>query len=102
MSLKEEYSDLSLATVYRNLSLFKKEGSVVTVAVVNGQERFDGHVAPHGHFICSQCGAIVDVDLPLDQAAFISYVTDKQQCRVDKVECTAYGICSACLVELEC
>jgi len=97
MSLKEEYPDLSLGTVYRNLSLFKKEGSVIAVAVVDGQERYDGCTSPHGHFVCYKCSAVTDVDLPLDQTAFISYLRNTQQCHVDKVDCTAYGVCVGCL-----
>ena len=97
MSLREEYPDLSLGTVYRNLALFKKEGSVVTVAVVDGQERYDGCTSPHGHFICYQCNAVTDVDLPLDQATLVSHIKDSHKCQIDKVDCTAYGLCAECL-----
>jgi Fur family peroxide stress response transcriptional regulator len=101
ISLKKEYPDLSLGTVYRNLSLFKKEGSVTTVAVVNGQERFDGHTAPHGHFTCNQCNAVIDVDLQMDQTKLISHIKDNPQFHVEKVDWMAYGICAACLNKQE-
>jgi Fur family peroxide stress response transcriptional regulator len=42
-NLKAEYPDLSLGTVYRNLSRFKEDGSIISVGVVDGQERYDGN-----------------------------------------------------------
>ncbi len=59
--LKEENSDISLATVYRNLALFKQQGLVQSLGTVNGAERFDGETCPHVHFICTQCGCVQDL-----------------------------------------
>jgi Fur family peroxide stress response transcriptional regulator len=59
--LQKEHPDISLATVYRNLALFRKQGLVQCVATVNGIERFDANTAPHVHFICSQCDAVLDL-----------------------------------------
>lgn len=63
--LKPEYPDLSLGTVYRNLAIFKEEGSIRSVGVFNGLERYDGIVTPHSHFICTGCGAVQDLDVEL-------------------------------------
>ena len=72
--LKPQIPDLSIGTVYRNLSLFKQQGLAVSLGTVNGVERFDGIPEPHVHFICSQCGRITDlpeVEIPaaLEQGA---------------------------------
>ena len=50
--LKPRYPELSLGTVYRNLSVLAEEGLVVTVARVDGQERYDARTEPHAHFVC--------------------------------------------------
>ncbi|MFI3313783.1 MAG: transcriptional repressor [Eubacteriales bacterium] len=60
--LKPQIPNLSLGTVYRNLSLFRQEGTIVCLGTVNGLERFDGCTHPHVHFICQCCGAVHDVD----------------------------------------
>ena len=60
-SLEKEHSDISLASVYRNLKLFKEEGLIVSLGSVNGVERLDGRVDPHVHFACTCCGAVMDV-----------------------------------------
>jgi len=96
-ALRNEYPNLSLGTVYRNLVLFKEEGSIISVATVDGQERFDGYIEHHGHFICRKCGTVTDVYLPADQPEFAAHVKRAQSCRVDKVDCIAYGTCAVCL-----
>ena len=60
--LKPVIPDLSLGTVYRNLNLFKEQGLVISVATVKGVERFDGNTKPHIHFICDDCGAVIDLE----------------------------------------
>lgn len=93
-SLKVDIPDLSLGTVYRNIALFKEEGSVVTVGTVDGQERLDGFTDPHVHFICTKCGAVLDVYAPMpDAAALITQIGG----RIDGYQLSFYGLCSACL-----
>lgn len=59
--LQPEHPDISLATVYRNLSLFKNQGVIQSLGTVDGIERFDGNTQPHVHFICNGCHAIIDL-----------------------------------------
>ncbi len=82
--LKPSFPDLSLGTVYRNISMFKEENVIQSIGVVNGLERFDYNTEPHTHFICSKCGDVVDlhhVALPqsvLDEAAVGGSITSYQ------------------------
>ena len=65
--LKPHIPDLSLATVYRNLARFRSEGAVQVIGCVDGEDRYDGNTAPHGHFICRTCGAVIDLPpIPVD------------------------------------
>jgi len=60
--LKPEIPDLSLGTVYRNIAMFKEEGTIQSIGVVNGLERYDYNTEPHTHFICTACGSVLDLD----------------------------------------
>ena len=60
--LKPEIPDLSLGTVYRNLSLFKEQGLINSLGTVKGVERFDGDTHSHVHFICTECGCVQDIE----------------------------------------
>ena len=59
--LKPQIPDLSLGTVYRNIAMFKNEGIIQSVGVVNGLEHFDVDIEPHTHFICSRCANVFDL-----------------------------------------
>ena len=96
-SLQKEHSDISLASVYRNLKLFKDEGLIVSLGTMNGVERLDGRVEPHVHFMCTCCGAVMDVpqvEIPEDVsfAAALSL-----GCRVEGTRLVLTGICKNCL-----
>ena len=94
--LKPEIPDLSLGTVYRNLTYFKEQGQIISVGTVQGVERFDGNTHPHVHFICTGCGAVLDlpeVAVPQDltEAAAFSAGGQVQSCSL-----TFTGLCSDC------
>ena len=59
--LKPQIPDLAMGTVYRNLTLFKQQSLISSVATVSGVERFDANTAPHVHFICTDCDAVIDL-----------------------------------------
>ncbi|MBQ7857468.1 MAG: transcriptional repressor, partial [Oscillospiraceae bacterium] len=59
--MRQEYPDISLGTVYRNLTLFKKQGMIQSLGTVGGVERFDGNTDPHVHFICTGCDSVIDL-----------------------------------------
>ena len=94
--LKEDFPDLSLATVYRNIGLFKEEGEIVSVGTVAGQERFDGNTAPHAHFVCQRCRAVIDFDGPEAQPEVLTLL-EGMGFLANRVDLTAYGACNNCL-----
>lgn len=62
-NLREEYPKISLATVYRNLSLLTDIGEIRTISTGVGPDRFDGNILPHYHFICRHCGQVIDLNV---------------------------------------
>ena len=97
--LKPQIPDLSLGTVYRNLSIFRKEGIVESVGTVDGLERFDGRVDPHGHLVCTGCGAVIDVDKPERPAEFIRQAEQFSDCKITGHRLSYYGLCPACTAQ---
>lgn len=62
--LKDAFPTMSLATVYRNVMLFKSLGEVLELGFPDGGNRYDGNRPyPHPHVVCVQCKAIIDPDL---------------------------------------
>ena len=94
--LHKEHPDISLATVYRNLALFKRQGLIQSLGTVNGVERFDANTAPHVHFICNGCDAVMDlpqVQVPRTLGATAEECTG---CQVSGCQLTFTGLCQSC------
>jgi transcriptional regulator (furR family) len=60
--VKETLPLIKLESVYRILTDFKKEG-LLNKLTQKSVMRYDGNTEPHGHFVCSECGKIVDIPL---------------------------------------
>lgn len=60
--VRTEHPNISLGTVYRNLTFLVDNGMAIKVPCEDGSVHFDGNVMPHPHFQCRQCGAIIDLD----------------------------------------
>ena len=63
---REHDSNISLGTVYRNLKLLADEGVIITLETEDKKIHYDGDLSSHSHFICSECGAIIDVFKPTE------------------------------------
>lgn len=89
--VRPEYPELSLGTVYRNLTAFRQEGIIISVANVAGQEHFDGDTSPHAHLVCEHCGRVLDMPMPV-QTGILAPQGSLIRCS----EVLFRGLCPAC------
>ena len=94
--LQESHPDISQATVYRNLALFKKQGKIISVGNVNGTERFDANTEPHVHFICNNCDAVLDLHQISVPTELSSDAEQSTGCQVQSCQLTFTGLCGNC------
>ena len=94
--LKPEIPDLSLGTVYRNLALFKEQGQIISLGTVKGVERFDGDTSPHVHFICNECGCVLDLEGIAVPDELRSAVSHNSGASVTGCSLTFTGVCMNC------
>ncbi len=59
--LKPEFPDISLGTVYRNLSVLAEQGLILALPTGDGTDRFDADTGEHYHVLCERCGRVDDV-----------------------------------------
>ena len=95
--LKQQIPDISMGTVYRNLSLFKQQGFASSVATVKGVERFDGNTDPHVHFICTDCDAVIDLMEMQVPEALKKVAEDCCGGQIGECSLSFTGLCSECL-----
>ena len=85
---------ISLGTVYRNLALLTKTGSVMRIDTIHESVHYDAYTDPHYHFICSECKRVYDLDMePLELDAAVEENFD---CTVTGHSLIFYGVCGSC------
>jgi Fur family peroxide stress response transcriptional regulator len=97
--LKDHFPTMSLATVYRNVMLFKSFGEVLELGFPDGSNRYDGNNPnPHPHVICIKCKKIVDPDLDsLDEMK--KEVALETNFKILTHRLDFFGICSNCMAK---
>lgn len=96
-SVIEQIPNISLGTVYRNLTFLSDKNEIVRISTGLGPDHFDAITTPHCHFICKKCGAVYDIDAPLMDENFIGHI-DKNFMfgDVKSYSMKFYGICKNC------
>lgn len=65
--VRKRIPSISLDTVYRTLRTLVKHKLVRLLQVTPERMRFDANTEPHYHFVCSETGKVIDLDLdPID------------------------------------
>lgn len=95
-TLKPDYPDLSLGTVYRNLKSMVACGDVVCVANVAGKDRFDAHTQPHAHLVCRDCGAVLDLPMSDALASECARIAQDSGVAIDPHSLRFFGLCPDC------
>ncbi len=93
--LREDFPNISLGTVYRNLSLLAELGEIHRISTGSGAEHFDGNLEPHQHFICSRCHTIYDIRV--DQVDTLMDAAQKASPgSIESCHLNFYGLCDQC------
>lgn len=95
--LKDGSSSLSLSTVYNNLSALREKGLVKEVAVAGSKQFFELDRHEHAHFICKECGMIVD--LPISKSGLKNLIDLPKGAAVDDINLVFSGVCLECRAE---
>lgn len=98
-SIREEYPEISLATVYRNLAALCDSGDIIALGA-KGKERYDGNVNYHNHFSCTQCGAVEDIMSHVEITG-LDQVEDEIDGKITSASIVFRGICGKCLDKIK-
>lgn len=94
-AIRKDFPKISLGTVYRNLTLLTELGTIQRISCGGPSEHFDANCKPHNHFICNECGSIIDLEM--ENIDFVNTLAAKDFTG----EITGYsiyfrGICEKC------
>lgn len=94
--VRQEIPNISLGTVYRNLTLLSDLGEIQRLRLGDGTDHFDADTTPHNHFVCHRCNAVIDLKMEsidsIDQVAAAGF-----QGEIDGHVTYFYGTCPACI-----
>lgn len=94
-AVREIIPNISLGTVYRNLSKLVEENVIVKLGISTGAEHFDGNTYPHYHIVCAECDSIYDIDAaPFTELN--TWAAKLFRGEVYKHSVTFLGLCEAC------
>ena len=97
--VKKDIPNISLGTVYRNLSNLVKDKKIVKISVTEGSDYYDKISTLHHHMICKKCKQVTDVKLNenINLNKIVELENNNGNCKIDDVDIMFYGICSKCL-----
>lgn len=89
--VRKDIPNISLATVYRNLTDLEKSGNVVSFTAPDGAVHFDGNISAHHHFCCEKCGRIIDTN---DEVFDCKNIIDGN--KIEHYSLMYFGKCAEC------
>ncbi len=96
MDIKEDFPNISLGTVYRNLSLLSDLGEIQKISTGAGPDRFDGNPKPHCHFQCRKCYQVLDI--PFEHPEELNAHASKNFAGIiEGNSIQFYGLCPSCI-----
>ena len=97
--VRERIPNISLGTVYRNLSLLEEIGEIIKISTGVGPDHYDYNTAPHYHFICRGCGRVMDIDLDFADE-LMTQVQESTDLAIESCSVSFTGLCPDCKNEL--
>ena len=86
---------VSLPTVYATLDLLEELGLARRVPSEGGAVVYDPRADDHHHLVCRRCGAIADLDAPVDAAPLLAAARDAGF-SPDASHVVVRGLCADC------
>lgn len=96
MNIRATHPNISLGTVYRNLNLLAEQGEIIKINCQDGSDRFDAYTKPHYHFLCKDCGKVLDIEM--ESIDHINKVAGADfNGRIEGHVTYFYGLCPNCV-----
>jgi len=86
---------VSLPTVYATLDLFEELGLVRRLRAGAGAVLYDPRAEPHQHAVCRVCGAVQDLDVPIDASGALR-LAEQTGFRPHGADTVVSGVCARC------
>ena len=96
--IRQEQPNISLGTVYRNLSLLTDQGIIQKISIPGQPDRFDFRTDNHPHLTCAECGCVIDLDIDLPDLKTIA--DEAYDGEITGHQTFFFGLCPECLKKI--
>lgn len=94
-NVRKEHPNISLGTVYRNLSMLAERGDILRLTYDGKFDHFDATTEPHSHFYCKTCHAVSDVEADIP-STFLKKAKRNFDGKIEGFSMFFYGVCKEC------
>ena len=101
MNVRKQQPNISLGTVYRDLTQLADLGEIRRLRIGNGADRFDADTSPHYHFVCERCKSVTDLKMESIES-ILETAGANFDGRIEGHVTYFYGICGCCAAERDC
>lgn len=92
--VRQQDSNVSLATVYRNLNQLSAKGMILRIPNPTGADRYDGTTNAHYHAVCKGCGKTFDIFAQMPDVC--AAANQQHNICVTEVNMLFGGLCKQC------
>ncbi|MDD2829079.1 MAG: Fur family transcriptional regulator [Sulfuricurvum sp.] len=93
-SIRQIFSSISLATLYKNIHSMMGVNLIREVKVPGQKTHYEIEKERHAHILCTQCGELKDIEF--DPQSFIQLVASQSAYKTEEVSVIISGICPKC------
>ena len=99
-SVRKKLPRISFGTIYRNLDVLEKQGSITGLKYSKEHVRYHAGSDDHYHFVCEHCDKIDDLEMN-EMLDLNSQVAKRHGLIINKHSLFFYGLCEDCKKYLE-
>jgi Fe2+ or Zn2+ uptake regulation protein len=92
--IKNKFSNISLATIYKNINSMI-DCNILNEVKLNGfKNRYEINKKPHSHMVCKNCNNIEDITINTEK--LISNIDLNNNYQIETISLSIFGICKNC------
>lgn len=93
--VRERQPGVALPTVYATLDLLVELGLIRRLLGESGAVLYDPDLTEHHHLVCSRCGAVTDIEVPVGDDRLLA-AARQQGFEPDRAQVVVSGLCPSC------
>ncbi len=92
--IKEQFSSISLATLYKNISAMMEKSLITEIKIPNKKSKYEIAKEPHIHLLCQACNEFID--LKLDIGCLVNEAAKESHYSLKESSIVLSGVCEKC------